>query len=227
MPTDAPPRRETAGLITGFVKVVGDYLAWGMVAHLDESLRVPTTPGSPAEAQRVRELMEREGRRMELRAEILSVGPALAAALEAHGSDSTAVLRVMHAVDGGGGREAVARIWPDAKVALQRAAIQFGNDKHEYPATPNEADDAERQAPPLTKNERLVLIALAEFDASILASVGEIAEAMPPATRIASRTIGPAVTKLVAIGLAERPEGDKHGTRLTLPGRRLARKLAS
>lgn len=87
-------------------------------------------------------------------------------------------------------------------------------------------DDEATSAPALTKNERLVLVALARFDAAVLASIEDIHDAMDPAERLSLRAIGPAVNKLIANGLAERPEGDRQGARLTIKGRRLASKIA-
>ena len=88
-------------------------------------------------------------------------------------------------------------------------------------------EDNEAQQPPaLKKADRLTLISLAKFDPSILASAEEVANRMPPAEQFSVRTIESAINRLVTLGYAERPEGDRHGTRLTLKGRRLASKIA-
>lgn len=87
-----------------------------------------------------------------------------------------------------------------------------------------EAD--EQQPPALTKTERLTLAALAGFDPSRLALTGDVCEAMPVAERLSERTTRDVLKKLLELELAERPEGDKQGARLTIKGRRLASKLA-
>lgn len=86
--------------------------------------------------------------------------------------------------------------------------------------------DEPRQDPALKNADRLTLLTLAVFDPSILASAAQIAEAMDPSERLSERTITPAIRKLVELGLAERPEGERQGARLTLRGRRLASKIA-
>ncbi|HRR86051.1 MAG TPA: hypothetical protein P5316_13660 [Phycisphaerae bacterium] len=91
-------------------------------------------------------------------------------------------------------------------------------------ATSNE--DGPRQDPALKNADRLTLLTLAMFDPSILASVAQIAEGMDPSERLSERTITPAIRRLVELGLAERPEGERQGARLTLRGRRLASKIA-
>ena len=78
----------------------------------------------------------------------------------------------------------------------------------------------------MTDAERLTLRALATFDPADLAKAARVADAMPPAERLSERTIRPAINKLVTMDLAERPEGDEQGVRLTIRGRRLASKIA-
>lgn len=91
---------------------------------------------------------------------------------------------------------------------------------------PAPEEDEPRQDPALKNAERMTLLTLAVFDPSILASAAQIAEAMDPSERLSERTITPAIRKLVELGLAERPEGERQGARLTLRGRRLASKIA-
>ena len=67
---------------------------------------------------------------------------------------------------------------------------------------------------------------LAKLDLWTLATSDDVANKMPVAERLSPRTIQPAIRRLVKLDLAERPEGDKHGTRLTLRGRRLVSKIA-
>lgn len=86
--------------------------------------------------------------------------------------------------------------------------------------------DAEVEVPPLTGNEVAVLNTLAGFDPMQLASGAMIEDEMDDKTALSLRTIGNAVARLIELGLAERPRGDRSGVRLTLAGRRAARKVA-
>jgi hypothetical protein len=81
--------------------------------------------------------------------------------------------------------------------------------------------------PPLTANEVAVIATLAMFDPSKLAG-GMAIEAMMIRTpiKLSRRTIQPIVIRLIELGLAERPFGRSKGVRLTVTGRRIARKLA-
>jgi len=113
---------------------------------------------------------------------------------------------------------------------------QAASDDTATPATPTPAkvgkgrdvvsrDDDEQQVPALTKAERATLAALASFDPSRLASAIEVSEAMPGVS-YSERSVRKAIKKLVKLNLAERPEGEKQGARLTIKGRLLASKLA-
>ncbi len=82
------------------------------------------------------------------------------------------------------------------------------------------------QPPALTSPDQLVLHALAMFDPSVLAVIPKVVEAISAQERLSERTVGDSIRKLIDLGLAERPEGDKRGARLTMGGRRLATKLA-
>ena len=95
------------------------------------------------------------------------------------------------------------------------------------PAMPTDSTgDDEAPIPAVTVNEQRVLRTMDRFDPSRLLSTAMIAEEMAPAARLADRTIGPIVRRLIELGLAERPEGDRNGARLTRRGRRLASKIA-
>ncbi len=88
-------------------------------------------------------------------------------------------------------------------------------------------DGEEESAPPaLTASQSLVLQTMALFDASRLVSADAIAAEMNAAKRLSARSIGPIVRKLIELGFAERPEGNRSGARLTIAGRRLASKFA-
>jgi hypothetical protein len=87
-------------------------------------------------------------------------------------------------------------------------------------------DGDESESPALTATEIAVLQTLATFDPSVLASAARIEMAMESDARFATRSILPAVRRLIELGLAERPQGIRSGARLTLAGRRLARKIA-
>jgi hypothetical protein len=93
------------------------------------------------------------------------------------------------------------------------------------PTTPPVGAD-ESAGPALTMNQSRVLQTMARFDASRLVSADAIAVEMEAAERLSARTIGPIVRKLIEMRLAERPEGDRSGARLTTAGRRLALKVA-
>jgi len=86
--------------------------------------------------------------------------------------------------------------------------------------------DAEVEVPPLTENEVAVISTLARFDPRQLASGAKIEAEMEAPHRRSQRTIGKAVNRLIELNLAERPMGDRSGVRLTLAGRRTARKVA-
>ena len=86
--------------------------------------------------------------------------------------------------------------------------------------------DADVEVPPLTDNEVAVITTLARFDPLQLASASKIEAEMDAPNRRSPRTIGKAVTRLIELGLAERPRGDRSGARLTTAGRRVARKVA-
>ena len=49
---------------------------------------------------------------------------------------------------------------------------------------------------------------------------------MDPVDLLSERTTRAAIKRLCELDLAERPEGEKQGARLTLQGRRLATKIA-
>lgn len=120
----------------------------------------------------------------------------------------------------------------------QRAAVVRGATEQEPQAMkvptdpapePEGEGDGEDEGPPqppaLTRGERTTLIALAALDASRLASAAAVGEAMPATERLSDRTIRSAINKLVKLDLAERPEGDRQGARLTIRGRRLASQI--
>jgi len=118
---------------------------------------------------------------------------------------------------------AVALAWADrqrmkALLAGEGRASQIGRQ-----VTP---DDDDQPPPALTANEVAVLRTLASFDPAELASAARVEAAMDRAERVSEKTIRLAIRRLVGLGLAERPEGDRSGARLTIAGRRLARKIA-
>lgn len=104
----------------------------------------------------------------------------------------------------------------------------------EQPAKPPEVnpkplsndDPDDTQPPALTDAERWTLQALAGFDPADLAKASRVSDAMPLEQHLSERTIRQAIKRLVSLGFAERPEGEKQGARLTMRGRRLATKIA-
>jgi len=88
------------------------------------------------------------------------------------------------------------------------------------------ADADESLSPALTENESSVMHAMHRYDASLLLSTHKIGETMKMAGRLSVRTIELIVKKLIGLGFAERPEGNRKGARLTMAGRRLVPKIA-
>ena len=103
-----------------------------------------------------------------------------------------------------------------------RLAAEVGSPQPEPYGGP---DDDDQPSPALTANEASVLRTLAIFDPAELASAARVEAAMDRAERISDKTIRVAIRRLVELGLAERPEGDRSGARLTIAGRRLVRKI--
>lgn len=118
------------------------------------------------------------------------------------------------------GAAAFDRLITDMNITPTMPSIVGQDDKLER------RDDDEQQAPALTAGERMTLAALAAFDPSRLATAADVSEAMSAAERRSERTVRLAINKLVKLDLAERPEGAKQGSRLTIRGRRLATKIA-
>lgn len=114
-----------------------------------------------------------------------------------------------------------------AERAAEKIARVFGaGDNGDVKPKTLPAGADESAGPALTVNQSRVLQTMARFDASRLLSSKMIAEEMDPTGRLSARTIGPIVRKLIEMHLAERPEGDRSGARLTTAGRRLAPKIA-
>jgi hypothetical protein len=88
------------------------------------------------------------------------------------------------------------------------------------------AGDDQPSAPALTVNQTRVLQTMARFDPSRLLSSKTIADEMDATSRLSEETVRQCVGKLIGLRLAERPEGDRSGARLTIAGRRLAGKIA-
>jgi hypothetical protein len=106
----------------------------------------------------------------------------------------------------------------------QHSVVPPGDDDRKPPAPP--AGDSEPTGPALTNNQSLVLRTMARFDGSLLLSAAKIAAEMNPATRLSEETVRQCVGKLIESNLAERPEGERSGARLTNAGRKLAVKIA-
>ena len=94
-------------VLSVFIKAVDNYLWW---------CNPPSGTSAP----------DRDRRLAETRAMLLRAGGMLCPMLEVTGEDSSAVLRVMNAVEASPGREHVSEIWPDVKVQLQRINIRHG-----------------------------------------------------------------------------------------------------
>ncbi len=114
-----------------------------------------------------------------------------------------------------------------ASGAAEKMARVFGagdNGDTKPKTLPAGADES--AGPALTVNQSRVLQTMARFDASRLLSSKMIAEEMDGTVRLAEETVRQCVGKLIALHLAERPEGERSGARLTTAGRKLAGKIA-
>ncbi len=96
----------------------------------------------------------------------------------------------------------------------------------EHGVNPDREEHDEPAGPALTPNQQRVLQTMARFDASRLLSCAVIAPKMDPAIRLSEEAVRQCVAKLIELNLAERPEGERSGARLTIPGRKLAGKIA-
>jgi hypothetical protein len=107
----------------------------------------------------------------------------------------------------------------------KRAAERDGDGKPapvEIPATmPAPAEPADTPLT-LSRSELLVLQAMARHGVEKLLSIEAIRGEIPPQDRLSEPPIRDAVNKLIENLLAERPDGERRGARLTLRGRRLA-----
>jgi len=127
---------------------------------------------------------------------------------------------------------AVAMAWIDRQKMKARLAAESGTSGVTGQGPPagrrasGESDTDETPPPARTPTELRVLRMLATFDPSELASAARIEDAMEPTQRVSERSISRIVPRLIELGLAERPQGERSGTRLTLLGRRIARRLA-
>jgi len=87
----------------------------------------------PPSAEELEELSQLMGKQGDARNALAATGNKLAAELMRHSFDAKGVLRVVHCADGGGGGpEAVSKIWADVKIELQQVLIQV---KLSVPAT--------------------------------------------------------------------------------------------
>lgn len=96
-------------------------------------------------------------------------------------------------------------------------------------ATVTNGDEA-KETPALTEIERTILQVLGEYDPGILLTAQQISDATKDPEVEIARYVGLSSTKnsirkLIMRGLAERPEGDKAGARLTTKGRLALAKL--
>ncbi len=126
------------------------------------------------------------------------------------------------------------RSTPDELAALSRVLRDYAHLVHEAGGidagkvagakAPDHPDDPPA-SPALNVNQLRVLLTMARFDASVLASAEMIVGEMDPKERLSVGTVDKYVRKLIDAGLAERPNGGKSGARLTIAGRRLAGKI--
>jgi hypothetical protein len=115
---------DLAELIDCFVKWFGKYLQWRKT-NRPLGMTHPVAPGSPAEEYMLKRWQENHDREMDTKAEAVRKAKMLADELEGINEDSSNLLKLLHFVDGGGGPDNAFRLWPKAKVALQRLAIRL------------------------------------------------------------------------------------------------------
>lgn len=109
---------------------------------------------------------------------------------------------------------------------LRLKAPPSANVAPKLPALPNGVETDEPAVPTLTLIESRVLQTMARFDGLKLLSNKMIEEEMDAEIHVSERSIGPIVRKFIELRWAERPDGNRKGARLTLPGRRIASKIA-
>jgi hypothetical protein len=98
-----------------------------------------------------------------------------------------------------------------------------GGTATEHAAGPGAEAELPAVLPPsLSENQRRVIDTLAEWSTDRLGKVEDIADSMSPAVALSPRTIRPIVNELISRGLAERPQGERCGCRLTVAGRKMA-----
>ena len=113
-----------ADLIEGFIGAVSQYLQWTNLGRISAEVRLPCSPGSPAEAAMLEEIREQHERRMDAMEAVRSMGGRLAPALSRAGYDATGVAKVLHYIAEGGGPDRAFPIWDDVKADLRQ--IQWG-----------------------------------------------------------------------------------------------------
>jgi hypothetical protein len=87
------------------------------------------------------------------------------------------------------------------------------------------SEKSEPLPPSLTTSQARVLVTMSLFDGSRLLATKAIIEEMDAASRLSAETVRLAVRYLIEVDLAERPDGERQGARLTPAGRRLAAKI--
>jgi hypothetical protein len=80
--------------------------------------------------------------------------------------------------------------------------------------------------PVLTPYETNVLRSMDRFDTLELLTIQRIKDEIGTDKGASDKLVRQTVNKLIELGWAERPEGDRHGARLTLAGRKIAKRLA-
>jgi hypothetical protein len=113
---------------------------------------------------------------------------------------------------------------PDTPSGPRRSRPTVDDDQE--PGEPKATRLDNDQEPSLTPNQSLVLRMMARYVVSELASVAGILGQMQPKERLSERTVGDAVRHLIKLGLAERPQGERLGARLTREGRTLAENIS-
>jgi hypothetical protein len=91
--------------------------------------------------------------------------------------------------------------------------------------TDDRPENADPVPPSLTSSQTRVLVTMSRFDGSRLLATKAITDEMDAAFRLSDETVRLAVLYLIQVNLAERPEGERLGARLTQAGRKQAAKI--
>ena len=108
-----------------------------------------------------------------------------------------------------------------AEETFQRLGVALTLPREDDQAPPDE----DEHAPPLTVSQAVVMKTMARFDGSRLLATNAVQDAMEGDESRSFETIRKAITRLIELRYADRPQGERSGARLTTIGRRRAAKI--